>query len=144
MASLGSKLPDAGHERVGADFSLATVNIVLLLVFFFLITGTLVQRDEMSVDLAETKDLPLDRLPRPLLLMRADGHWSLDGTEVTAGTLLPALDADLQSLPGAARVLHLLPDRHLPAAELIAILQRPDLANVQIQLVTLRLRAVGQ
>jgi len=141
MGVLDSKLPDAGHEKVGADFSLATVNIVLLLVFFFLITGTLVERDEMAVDLAETRDLPLDRLPRPLLLMQAEGNWSLDGEAISPATLVSALNESLASLPGDGRVLHLLPDKHLPAADLLSVLQRGDLADVQIKLVTLRLRA---
>ena len=56
-------------RKIPLDFSLTTVNIVLLLIFFFLVSGSLIETEELSVDLAQTTELPLDRLPRPLLLM---------------------------------------------------------------------------
>jgi len=140
MRGLGD-LPGGSRKKADADFSLAIVNIVLLLVFFFLITGTLVQNDELTVDLAETKDLPLDQLPRPLLLMKPDGAWVLDGEEVTPATLALAVNDRLDKLHTPNRVLHLLPDRTIPADQLVSILRRPDLADVQIKLVTLRIRA---
>jgi biopolymer transport protein ExbD len=141
MAGLEGNLPGTERQKRDADFSLATVNIVLLLVFFFLITGTLVETDELSVDLAETQDLPLDRLPRPLLLMKPDGDWSLDGDSVSPATLTLALEDSFERLGTEARILHLLPDRNVRAEDLVAILRRPDLAGVQIKLVTLRLRS---
>lgn len=141
MALNRSLLPDGGRQKSKADFSLATVNIVLLLVFFFLITGTLVETDELAVDLAQTEDLPLDRLPRPLLLMKPDGTWSLDGLEVTPATLLLAVNESFERLGATERVLHLLPDRTLAADQLISVLRRSDLADVEIKLVTLRVRA---
>ena len=141
MAGLEHHLGGTEKPRAQADFSLATVNIVLLLVFFFLITGTLVEQDELAVDLARTEELPLDRLPRPLLLMKADGVWVLDGEEVTGPTLSLAVNDSFERLETTTRVLHLLPDKNLPASALIGILRRSDLADVQIRLVTLRHRA---
>lgn len=143
MAQLEGHLPGTGRGKAQADFSLATVNIVLLLVFFFLITGTLVETDELAVDLAQTEDLPLDRLPRPLLLMKPDGSWSLDGTDVDAATLSLEVNESFERLGLQTRVLHLLPDRNVPASDLIGVLRRGDLADVQIKLVTLRLRSEG-
>ncbi|MEM6636309.1 MAG: biopolymer transporter ExbD [Pseudomonadota bacterium] len=127
-----------GQTRRGGavDFSLAIVNIVLLLVFFFLITGTLVDSDELIVDLAETEQLPLDRLPRPLLVMLPGGAWSLDGNSISKADLAAALLSD--DADGDGPVLHLLPDKDLPASEILSLLGDPALQDVAVKLVTLR------
>lgn len=122
-------------RKLPLDFSLTTVNIVLLLIFFFLVSGSLVETEELQVDLAETADLPLDRLPRPLLLMDVDDKLSLDGEPVTSDTLSDTL-APL--LAEDAPRLHILADRDVPAGTLVALIQRPDLAGIEIKLVTLR------
>lgn len=122
-------------RKLPMDFSLTTVNIVLLLIFFFLVSGSLVETEELSVDLAETADLPLDRLPRPLLLMDVGDKLILGGAAVTPDTLATAL-APLLS-PDAPR-LHILADRDVPAGALVALIQRPDLQGVEVKLITLR------
>lgn len=114
---------------------MATVNIVLLLVLFFLIAGSMVQTGEDEVTLAETHELPLDRLPRPLLAVDAAGGWALDGVPVAPDDLAATLAAD----PPAT--LYVLADRDLPADQLLSLVQRPELAAVALQLVTLHLRA---
>lgn len=116
------------------DFSLAIVNIVLLLVFFFLITGSLVQQGETEVDLAETSDLPLERLPRPLLLIDAGGAMALDGVAVTEDTLAETL------APDRPEALYLLADSGLQADRLLSLTARPDLAGISMRLVTLHVR----
>lgn len=113
---------------------MAIVNIVLLLVFFFLITGSLVQTGETSVDLAETSNLPLERLPRPLLLIDRQGDMALDGQAVLAEGVAVALG---QALPEA---LYVLADSNLPADQLMALTTRPDLQGVSLRLVTLHIR----
>ena len=76
------------RDRVRIDTSLAIVNIVLLLLFFFLIVG---QTPQPAADmrLSETRDLPLNQLPRPILIVRAEDDWQLDGQPVSP-ELLPA------------------------------------------------------
>ena len=122
------------RRRKEADFSLAIVNIVLLLVFFFLITGSLVQNGETRVNLAETSELPLERLPRPLLLIDAQGEMALDGVVMTADEVAAGLG---ETLPEA---LYLLADHSLSADKLMALTTRPDLAGVSMRLVTLHNR----
>jgi biopolymer transport protein ExbD len=124
-------------RRKPADFSLAIVNIVLLLVFFFVITGSLVQQGETRVDLARTSDLPLDRLPRPLLLIDAQGRMALDGVEVRADDIAARLPVPL---PPA---IYLLADARLAAEDLLRLTVRPDLAGVSLRLVTLHDSAFG-
>ena len=55
------------------DVSMAIVNIVLLLIFFFLATGRLLNPADNQVQVAETTDLPLDQLPSPVLVVGTDG-----------------------------------------------------------------------
>jgi biopolymer transport protein ExbD len=124
-------------RRRAADFSLAIVNIVLLLVFFFLITGSLVQNGETTVDLAHTSDLPLERLPRPLLLVDRDGNLALDGVPLPVEDLAGALSVE------AAPALYVLADHALTADALLRLVQRPDLAGLPVRLVTLHVRRVG-
>ena len=132
----GPLLPPPAPRRRN-DFAMATVNIVLLLVLFFLIAGSMVQSGEDAVDLAETHELPLDRLPRPLLAVDADGAWALDGVAVAPDGLAAALG------PVPPATLYVLADRDLPADALLALVQRPELAAVALQLVTLHLREDG-
>jgi len=122
------------RRRKEADFSLAIVNIVLLLVFFFLITGSMVQNGEARINLAETSNLPLERLPRPLLLIDAKGAMALDGVVMQADQVAASLGA---TLPEA---LYLLVDHSLSADKLMALTTRPDLAGVSMRLVTLHIR----
>ena len=127
-------LPKAAR-KIPLDFSLTTVNIVLLLIFFFLVSGSLVETEELTVDLAQTTELPLDRLPRPLLLMDVGDKLQLNGDPVTPDTLLtsltPLLNTDLPRL-------HILADRDVPAGALVSLIQRADLQGIEIKLVTLR------
>lgn len=116
------------------DFSLAIVNIVLLLVFFFLITGSLVQQGETSVDLAETSDLPLERLPRPLLLIDKQGDMALDGVSVNADEIVAHLGAE------RPEAIYLLVDHALSADRLMALTTRPDLVGISMRLITLHIR----
>lgn len=122
-------------RKLPLDFSLTTVNIVLLLIFFFLVSGSLVETEELSVDLAETSELPLDRLPRPLLLMDVGDRLHLNGDPITPDMLLAALGPLLSA---TAPRLHILADRDVPAGALVSLIQRADLQGIEIKLVTLR------
>ena len=121
------------HHKVQLDVSLAIVNIVLLLIFFFLATGQLLNPPTQGVDLAETSELPLDQLPSPILIVHDDGRWELDGQPVAPDLLGTAL-ADV-SLPVT---LHILIAGAAPAGSLMAIVNRPELASAELRLVTLR------
>lgn len=114
------------------DTSLAIVNIVFLLIFFFLATGQLLNAPSQGVALASTTDLPLDRLPSPILVTDRDGGLTLDGVPVPEGGLAAAINA----LPPPV-VLHLLIEGTAPAADLLALLARSELQGLELRLVTL-------
>ena len=91
-----------------------------------------------DVDLAETKDLPLDALPTPILIVDGES-WQLDGTLVAP----ELLDVALADLPQPI-VLHVLIARDAPATGLLEVMNTPALSDVELRLVTLRKRDVPQ
>lgn len=124
-------LPQRPH-RVQPDVSLAIVNIVLLLILFFLATGALVNAPPTGVDLSETRDLPIDQLPQPVLAVEPDGTLLLDGVPVQPDDL----GRELADQP----LLHVLIDRSAPAQDLVDLLTRPGLESLEIRLVTIHRR----
>ena len=120
-------------DKVSLDFSLAIVNIVLLLILFFLATGRLLNPPAQDVDLAETSELPLDELPAPILIISAEGAWELDGVPVAPDLLGTAVS----DLPQPV-TLHVMINRDAPATALMEVLASPDLADTEMRLVTLR------
>jgi biopolymer transport protein ExbD len=115
------------------DVAFAIVNIIFLLLFFFLIIGQTPNRQTEDMRLAETSELPLDRLPSPILVVTAQGGWQLDGTPIAPEFLAVAM----QDMPRPL-VLHVLVNRDAPAESLLQIVTRPDLAEVDLRLVTLK------
>lgn len=121
-------LPPRRDMPVRLDNSLAVVNIVLLLLFFFLSVGQDVRpADDMA--LSVTDALPLEDLPRPILVVRSADEWELDGSPISP-ELVPAAVA--------GPVLHLMIDKDARAGLLIATLENPVLAGYDLRLVTLR------
>lgn len=117
------------NRHMQADTSLAIVNIVLLMLFFFLATGSLMNSPSFGVDLSETADLPIDQLPRPVLIIGPDGALRLDDVPVASDLLATAVQ-DLT-------LLHVLIAREAPAQELLDLLARPGLDHLDIRLVTI-------
>jgi biopolymer transport protein ExbD len=119
--------------KIEMDVSFAIVNIVFLLLFFFLIIGQSPNTQTEDIELAETSELPLDRLPSPILVVTASGTWQLDGTPIAPEFLAVAMQDRPRPL-----VLHVLVNRDAPAESLLQIVTRPDLAEVDLRLVTLK------
>ena len=126
----------AQRNRRRPDFGLAQVNIVLLLVLFFLVVGTIVETDELAVDLAETRDLPLERLPRPLLLITADGQWALDGAPMDRAAVVEALKAPPPE--GQPNAVYILAPQDMAADSLLGAMQRLLPSGRTVKLVTLK------
>ena len=115
-------------EPTRPDVSFAIVNIVLLMILFFLATGALVNTPDQGVQISETRDLEIDQLPPPVLIIREDRSLELDGLPVAADELGPALSDKTQ--------LHVLIDKSAPALDLLDVLAVPGLERLDIRLVT--------
>ncbi|MBC7155899.1 MAG: hypothetical protein H5U20_00115, partial [Rhodobacteraceae bacterium] len=83
-------------------------------------------------------ELPLERLPRPLLRVTATGEWVLDGTPLDRAGVLAVL---AETRPAR---LSLLVARDTPADVLLATVAALAPAEVPLALVTLRRREDGE
>ncbi|KUP91965.1 ExbD/TolR family protein [Tritonibacter horizontis] len=96
--------------------TIALINVVFLMLVFFMVAGSLAPTMDPRVRLVQASDL--DSSPPPdALVIRADGSLSFRGAELTSPQAYVRIvreeDADF-----AAR---LVPDRDLPATRLIAV-----------------------
>ncbi len=92
--------------------TIALINIVLLMLIFFLIAGTLAPPLAEDLQLVETRDLDAAQPPRGLVI-HADGRMQSDGAVVTQ------LDRFLAAYGDGP--VHVIPDRALPAKTLLQI-----------------------
>ena len=120
------------------DFSLATINIVFLLLLFFLSVGTIIDPQELGVEAPETNELPLDRLPRPLLLIKQDGQLSLDGETLTDGTFVEVATNASERKDGTKNAINILAAAALPGRDLVEVIGRLSAAGLKVRLVTVR------
>jgi len=105
--------------------TIALINIVFLMLVFFMVAGTMAQPLDRSLDLARTADLE-GRAPPDALVVHPDGRLVYRGAD--------QLDAAayLERLPEAQRdVIRLVPDRALPAADLVALTRDLRAAGAQ-------------
>ncbi len=95
--------------------TIALINIVFLMLVFFMVAGTLARPLENDLRLVRTADLE-GRAPPDALVIRADGTMTYRGEPVTRA-------ADyMQSIGSAGRPeIRLVPDRELPASQLVRI-----------------------
>ncbi|WP_421701043.1 biopolymer transporter ExbD [Aliiroseovarius sp.] len=129
------KVLPPGQKPLQADNSLFIVNIVLLLILFFLATGQLMNSRDVPVLLSKTTELDIESLPKPLLLVGADGALTLDGTDLSSQEAAETL-AQLS-------LVHVLIEGEAPATRLIDLMARPELEKVEVRLVTIHYRGEG-
>ncbi|MEO0938820.1 MAG: biopolymer transporter ExbD [Pseudomonadota bacterium] len=100
------------RPRKRGEPTIALINIVFLMLVFFMVAGTLAPPMDGSITLVDTSDLE-GREPAYALVLRADGTLRYRGADV-AGP-----EAYL-SEQGTA-VARIMPDRNAPAAELLQL-----------------------
>ncbi|WP_291730395.1 biopolymer transporter ExbD [Leisingera sp. F5] len=95
--------------------TIALINIVFLMLIFFMIAGTLAVPLDKDLTLIEAKDLE-GREPPDTLVIHADGRLTL------RGAVLPDAAAYVAALPGEDRAaVRIVPDRNLPARDLVQL-----------------------
>lgn len=125
------------RKRERLEFALPTINVIFLLMLYFLVAGTIIQKNEMSITPPETARVPTDRLPRPLLLIDTSGSMFLDGIQVDSAELVPAVVARVASIPGSVTQLNILAPADMSAQPFLQLLTALDAANVPLRLVTI-------
>ncbi len=120
------------RTRRQTESTIALINVVFLMLIFFLIAGSLAPSQDAGVALIETR-LTEQTAPADALFATAEGELRNKGTTVTAQAFLASLD-DGQAVRVAA-------DRDLPAGDLVGIIGELQAAGAEeIRLVTERAR----
>ncbi len=134
------------RKTPAADFSLAIINVIFLLLFFFILTGSVVQRNEMVIAPPFTKNLPLERLPRPLIAISAENVVYLDGVEIPLKELLSRLDNKEADKNNTLSELNILAEGTLAAKTFLKTVDVLRKTGLPIRIVTIRIKpekAVG-
>jgi biopolymer transport protein ExbD len=124
------------QPRWRGDFILPMINIVFLLLLFFLTAGSLANRNEAQSAIPITATLPLERLPRPLLLVQSNGSLELDGRPATRDEVVRSLRNGATG--ESALSVSVLADPDMPATTLLTLVDALRADGVGIRLVTLR------
>ena len=104
--------------RTKPEPTIALINIVFLMLIFFMVAGTLAPPKDPDVTLVNTNDLD-SREPNYALVITADGALRYRGAPVSDPTLyLADLEFGGEEAPHIARIL---PDRDAPATALLAV-----------------------
>jgi biopolymer transport protein ExbD len=95
--------------------TIALINVVFLMLVFFLVAGTLAQPLDPSLQLIRTAELE-GHAPPDALVIHPDGRLIFRGRPQSSAALF------LQALPPAERAaVRIVPDRALPAVDLMEI-----------------------
>lgn len=123
-------------RRERMEFALPTINVIFLLMLYFLIAGTIVQKDELTVTPPVTMENATDRLPRPLLVITDASTFTLDGVPVARADLVTAAAAAIASPLASTPQLNVLAPREMAAGPFLEILAALGSAGVPLRLVT--------
>jgi biopolymer transport protein ExbD len=116
-------------RRTQREPTITLINIVFLLLVFFLLAGTLAPPLDRDVTLVATRDLPPERPPDALVL-HADGAMTWRGRPVGS---VAAYLADAP--PETAARPRIVPDRDVPARLLIRLGQEFRAAGAETVLI---------
>lgn len=102
--------------RTAREPTIALINVVFLMLVFFMIAGTLAAPMDGDLTLVKTDDL-MGGTPPDTLVIHADGRLSWRGAPVeSAGAFMAA-----QPGGGQDQTLRIVPDRDLPAKTLVQL-----------------------
>ena len=120
------------RQRPRLDFALPTINVIFLLILYFVAAGSLVDPNEATVLPPEADAAIEARLPRPLLALTSEGGMRLNGAEVAPEALVEAAQAT------EAATMTILVAANYPAQQLAGVIATLADAGLGVQLVTLR------
>jgi biopolymer transport protein ExbD len=136
-----SLLAPRTRRRERMEFALPTINVIFLLMLYFLVAGTIVQKDELGVAPPVTMEDALDRLPRPLLVVTDATTFTLDGATVTREDLVAAAAAAIASPQALTPQLNVLAPADMAAMPFLAIIEALGAGGVPVRLVTVEAEA---
>ncbi|ATG41223.1 ExbD/TolR family protein [Phaeobacter piscinae] len=103
------------HTAAQKEPTIALINIVFLMLIFFMIAGTLAVPLDKDVTLIEAKDLE-GREPPDALVVHADGRLTLRGKVLADAATYAAMLTEEERAE-----VRIVPDRDLPARDLVKL-----------------------
>jgi len=116
--------PRNDDERI-----LPLINVVFLLLIFFMIAGQLSATDAFQVEPAESASEGEPEREDALVLVGQDGRLALDGEELEAGALEAALRERVDERPGLR--VRLKADGRAAATKVVAVMERLRAAGIK-------------
>lgn len=114
------RLPEPERREFGENV-IPLINIVFLLLIFFMLAGTLSPPDAFDVDPPETREARMEDDPEEgLILLSAGGDLAFEGEEVAFSELAGAVSSRLQDEDPP--VLTLKADSGVPASLLLDLM----------------------
>ncbi|ETX30374.1 ExbD/TolR family protein [Roseivivax isoporae] len=107
-------------RRTGREPTIALINIVFLMLVFFMVAGTLAQPLDGDLNLVRTEDLE-GRAPPDALVVHPDGRLSYRGADVATPADYLALATPETPAGADGPTLRIVPDRDLDATELVSV-----------------------
>lgn len=116
------------RERTERESTISLINIIFLILIFFMISGTISTPGLPSLEFVQTTDL--ECCAGSYVLEIAD-----DGSMYVHGKPIPSIEAYLASLPEGDPTIRIVPDHRLPANRLLSFvseLRRSDAKHIVI------------
>lgn len=105
------------HDRL-----IPMINVVFLLLTFFLIAGTLRVSDGLKIELPEIAAERVVKRRSPVLSVEASGALYFNGRQMEVSRAIVTIKEALGKAPGEA--LHVKADRNTPASIILPLLQK--------------------
>ena len=110
-----------GRRRAGGrEPTIALINVVFLMLVFFLVAGTVAPALDRDLTLVRTDDLQ-GTPPPDTLVLHADGRLTAAGADISAAAFMEGRP------PGDP--VRIVPDRDVPAARLVAVARQARAAG---------------
>ncbi|TQV76303.1 ExbD/TolR family protein [Denitrobaculum tricleocarpae] len=121
-----------GKSSNSDDSVLPLINVVFLLLIFFMLAGQLAAGDPFAIDPPKSQSEGQNSPQDMLILVSADGRFALDGVEMSEESVIETASQRLKAHTDAAKpTLRLKADGGTPANRIVRLMQRLREAGFQ-------------
>ena len=127
---MGPNILFESRKRIRHGINLVPlINIVFLLLIFFMLTGTLVTPDKFDIELPESGQGHSHESMPIVVLIHADGTIAVNNIPILLNDLAETLESDINA--GADPKLMIRADASANTADVIAVLRHAKLSGIE-------------
>ncbi len=120
----------AGRKPLSGGVNLVPlINIVFLLLIFFMVSSTFITPDEFNIDLPESEQVQVSQLQPIVVLIGVDGGLALNNRELDLDDLESSLAAALAIDPDAEVLIRA--DAEATTADVVNVLRRARAVGIE-------------